>query len=744
MGIYFAKDWAKYPTATIHYETTNKSFLDLAAKYREMGIKNHAFILALVNPELRHVDPFQEDLPDNIKHAIIVECKINPWYFFREIARAPAQGSPDPNPVSANRGNVALWWCFFNHVTIFLIQPRQTGKSMSTDELMVLLLGIRCLATKINLLTKDDSLRKQNIDRIKEIFDFLPKYINRRTKKDSDNTESINIGALGNEYNTHLPRSSPKEAFKVGRGFTSPIFHGDEGPFQSNVHISLPAALPSLGAAIDIAKARGTDYGIIHTTTAGNLAEKEGAYYYDMLCNSAIWDERFFDAEDEDELREIITKAGHGHYRVNATFSHRQLGKTDEWLMEKLKTAEQKGVTANQDYFNIWVTGGMGNPIPTHLLRRIEKAGKDVLFTEIDRQDKFIIRWYISEEEIARRYRNGDHWTIGLDTSDASGGDDIGLVITDDETLEVLGAANYNTINLLSFSSYLCRLLLKYENTTLVPERKSSAIAIIDHLLYMLPAEGQDPFKRIYNSVVNDYDVDRQRYNEILMPLNRRTPEIYTINKRSFGFVTAGSGRYSRSELYSTTLQASVKDCADIVNDKILIGQLGGLIDKNGRIDHADGSHDDMVISWLLTQWFLRNAKNLSFYGVNPRKAMQRVGNDSKLSPQELMVKEYQKQLRAEIETIAEKISNEPDENITRLLERTLRVLNQQIILEEGEVRSVDEMIKRALERKKSRYKEQAQSRGFNSTTRGLDSFTPLIQTSFSSTPFSNATVRRI
>jgi hypothetical protein len=77
----------------------------------------------------------------------------------------------------------------------------------------------------------------------------------------------------------------------------------------------------------------------------------------------------------------------------------------------------------------------------------------------------------------------------------------------------------------------------------------------------MLPAEGEDPFRRLYNSVVNDYEIDRDRYNEILVPLNRRNPEIYVKNKRAFGFATSGSGRYSRSELYSTTLQVAIKDC---------------------------------------------------------------------------------------------------------------------------------------------------------------------------------------
>ena len=122
-------DWQSYPTAKIHLTTKNKSFVRQASVYRAMGIKNHAFLLALVNPELEFVDP--HDPAITIENMLLVgaECKVNPWYFFREVARAPAIGDPEPKMVEANRGNIALWWLFFCHVMVILIQIRQTGKS---------------------------------------------------------------------------------------------------------------------------------------------------------------------------------------------------------------------------------------------------------------------------------------------------------------------------------------------------------------------------------------------------------------------------------------------------------------------------------------------------------------------------------------------------------------------------------------------------------------------------------------
>ena len=50
--ILFYDDWRKYPGAIIDDQTSNESFIRLATIYRDMGIKNHAFPLVLLNPEL--------------------------------------------------------------------------------------------------------------------------------------------------------------------------------------------------------------------------------------------------------------------------------------------------------------------------------------------------------------------------------------------------------------------------------------------------------------------------------------------------------------------------------------------------------------------------------------------------------------------------------------------------------------------------------------------------------------------
>ena len=84
-----------------------------------------------------------------------------------------------------------------------------------------------------------------------------------------------------------------KNANKVGRGLTSPIFFVDEGPFQHHIDVALGAALTAGTAARKEAEEKGEPWGSVFTTTAGKRDEKEGRFFYKMLQESALWSERF-------------------------------------------------------------------------------------------------------------------------------------------------------------------------------------------------------------------------------------------------------------------------------------------------------------------------------------------------------------------------------------------------------------------------------------------------------------------
>lgn len=697
--ILFLDDWKRFPGAIANTETSNKSFVRLASVFKEMGIENYAFILALHNQELVGVDPFDPDLRIEMILKISIEAKINPWFFMRECVKAPPLAGVIPVPFGAHRGNVGMWWLFFNHITNILVQIRQTGKSFSADALVSYLMNIRCSNTQINLLTKDDTLRKNNIERIKGIEDNLPYYFKQRNSKDVCNTEMLTVRANNNTYMGHVPQKSEKMALNVGRGLTSPIFFVDEAPFQSNIALSLPAALTAGSAARKAAEDAGEPYGTVLTTTAGKKDDRDGGYVYDMVMESAFMSERFYDAKNREELSLMIRKnSSAGKLRVYSIYNHRQLGLTDKWLKDAIEGAER--ITpddADRDFFNVWTAGSQYSPLSVSMLEKIKSSMKESLHETIERG--YITRWYIPREEIVLRLTN-EKFILSMDSSDAQGGDDMSLTLMSVESGDVVAAGNYNETNLITFAEFVADWLINWSNIIFIPERKSSGVAIVDVLLRILPARGIDPFRRIFNRVVNDSEEFPDRFNEVNIPMGRRSSNIYVEYKKHFGFATSSGGITSRSDLYSITLQNAARYIGDKVNDYKTVSQITSLIVVNGRVDHPKGGKDDMVISWLLAYWLLSQGKNLAFYGIDYRTILRKATQTTGVPVDDYTAKE-QDRIRQEMDEIYQRLRQERDQFINSNLEHRLRYLNKQLILGENEIFSIDELINNVLEEKK-------------------------------------------
>lgn len=708
--ILFKSDWSKYPTSNIDLNTSNKSFIRIAALYKALGVENHCFPLALIDQSLSGIDPFSPNLTVEQVQRIIIESKINPWYFFREVARAPSLAGSDSRPLEANRGNIALYWLFFNHVFTTLIQIRQTGKSFSTDTLMNYLLVVACTDTKINLITKDDELRRKNIERLKEIYSELPPYFQLRTRNDANNSEEITIRALGNFYSTHVSQSSEKAANKLGRGLTSPIMHFDEPAFQTWISKALPAALAATGAAVDIAEAAGSHYGTILTTTAGKLDDRDGRFIYDIVQGSATWTETLFDSKDRNELYTTIRKMSNDAVcRVNITLNHRQLGKTDEWLLQKLEESVQTGDDANRDYFNMWTSGSQSSPLPTDILERMVASFKEPAYTEVDKVNRYTTRWYYSGDEFQNMIVHRPT-ILSIDTSEAIGKDDIGMLWTDPETFEILGAGHYNETNIIVFAEWLANLFIRFPKMVCIIERKSTGSSLLDYLLVYLTQRGIDPFKRLFNTVVQESANNKSVYDEIRKPMNRRDPNVYVKYRQNFGYNTSGSGKMARSVLFSELLLQTANQSCDVIRDKKLIDQICGLEIRNGRIDHSTKGHDDMVVAWLLAHYFLVKGNNLIHYGID----VTRIGmyssnadntnlNDfNNLSDSQLY---EQRVLKEKMDNLIKRLEDTKDEFIASKLEQEIRAISTRIIAESAQIHNIEAVLELAREKRRNQYK---------------------------------------
>ncbi len=693
--ILFEKDWDLYPTAIADYKTTNRSFVRYSELLRKRGIKNFAWPLQLLQPELQGVDPYSDSLTDHQKFMIREECIYNPFYFYREVMRVPPIAGIDPIPFIANRGNMSMYWSFYNHVDYMLIQIRQTGKSVGADGLNTQNLYFGLRNGRILLITKDDTLRRENIIRLRNIRGYLPKWLVVDDPNDANNQSVVTYNTAGNILRTAVGQNSEDAALNTGRGASVPVLQSDEGPFTSFIDVTLPAALASGNTARDEAARNNMPYGNIFTTTAGKIDSRSGSYMYkEFYTAGALFDETYYDSVDRADLVKRVKQNCTGRRTLFVgDWDHKQLGYSDEWLYEKLSNSGGTPDSIDRDFFNRWTNGGAMSPLSTAVLEAIGKSEMNPVWMEFG-AERFGIKWYALESEIAR-IAIDKPVILGLDTSDAIGRDAISLVFTDAYSLALLGSATVNEAYLPSVAMWVAKILLKYPKVTLVIEKKSSAQTFIDTAIVVLAKAGIDPTTRMYCRVNDERGKEGGLYEKMQsVAIARRTVEFYDPVRSLFGFNTSGS---SRDLLYGIVLTAAAQRCCTKIYDRILSGELRQLTVKNGRIDHSSSGHDDTIIAWLLTHWFLMYGKNLDIYGIDSSKIQLRALKDGSVGTEEDADRlKEQELLNAEIESILGRLKNTSSVHQVITLEAQLRKVLNKLESTGAEPMSIDQLLQDA------------------------------------------------
>lgn len=710
--ILFLQDWIKYPNAIVHTSTKNQSFIDLANIYKKMGIKNYYFHLQLHDRRLEFVDPYDPNLTQEQKIWIAAECAINPFYYFREIAPTP-EGNLK-NRFRANRANISLFWSFFNNCQYLLIQPRQTGKSYSTDVLMTYLLnfstGLRML-----LYTKDRPLAVKNVIRLRKLFERMPKWLNRMTKKDSNNQETITVLDRRNYYNTIVAQDSVEDADKKGRGDTVEIRHCDEIAYCKNNFITIPTMGSAMNAAKDDAMREGKFTGSIFTTTAGKKDSPEGKWAYELFTESAQWDEKYLDCKDVVEFEKMVRKDSNpqseiakitGTFSIQGTFSHRQMGYTDEWLINKIVENRVSPEAALRDYYNVWTSGNEVSPFTTKQLQMMTNSKMEPVYRDIG-TNGLTVKWYYNQDEI-NHLMNNVPVIVGMDSSSNVGRDSTTLTFVNAINLEIIGCADCNNVNLYNYAQWLADLMIRYPKILIVPENKSSAQGIIDYLIEVLPSYNIDPFKRVFNIVVNERDSNPRRFDTMDSHPSRMS--IANQYRPLFGYMTTGTGRYTRNNLYNETLYRAVDIVADKIKDSRLVDELLGLVVLDGRIDHLKGKHDDQVISWLLACWFIFNARNVFYYDIIKQRFLSDVVEaGTAVDPVKLAYNREQENIRNKIESLYNDLNNTDDYFEFSKIEKSIRLLEQRLNPEErNKIIGMSDMINELKENRKINMMKQS------------------------------------
>ena len=656
MTILYIDDWNKYPNAIVDYSPENKLWIIEAKKLELMGVKNNKFFLSLLNPNLKGVDPYDPNLSDETKRDILAESKINYWYKLRT-QRAPGESGSGIRKLEPNRMIIALSWLYLSHITVYLVAPRQVGKSFIIWVLVGWLITIRCEDTSVNLVTKNRKLLVESVDDVKKIIATYPDYLNTRTKDDTDNTVEVSIASLGNKLETHLSSADPVHANNVCRGTTAPTLIGDEHGFIPNNRIAMAAATQVGNKARKLADESGSPWGTIYATSAAPTNTEKGAFAHSLFTGSFVWTELMFDMADANEVKmTAINNSRDKKPRIGLCFNHLQLGLGEEWFRAAIESADSSDKESiGQELLNIWSSGDDLHPIDIKVLDVIKASEVAPVYTEISKIENYIARWYIPKEDIAR-YMAHVPCVMALDTSDAGGGDDIGMCITSIHDGSVVAAGTYNATNIILLSSYFyLNFIQKYTNLLTIIERKSTGSSMIDDLVLRMLTDNINPFKRLWNTVVQSKDSDPVAFKDINNTNMSHLARMCNKYKKCIGFSTAGGeGLMSRKRLYSDVLGLATEKSCNTVKDAEIVSQLRTLTRRNGRVDHEVNAHDDMVIAWLLTHFVMMKSTNMNFYGIDANHIMSKHVSpfSVKLSNKEIAEKKKQEIYRKTIDKL--------------------------------------------------------------------------------------------
>lgn len=183
------------------YTTRNKSFMDLYLTLKDKGIKNNHFHLLLFDKSLVGLDPRDPGLSNEVKRKIIEECSMNIWYFLREVARVPAQGSSTGAPVNLNLINLAQVYLYINKINSWTEGHRHCFKTGICE-----LLGVynELFGNKFEIKAHKKDLEKYNMYNFSEMKELVPEYLSKIVLKNNGNNSDKIILYPDAEFNKDL------------------------------------------------------------------------------------------------------------------------------------------------------------------------------------------------------------------------------------------------------------------------------------------------------------------------------------------------------------------------------------------------------------------------------------------------------------------------------------------------------------------------------------------------------------
>lgn len=625
------------------FGTKNSSFLLTAQELKTLGIKNWYFMLEVRHPEfgVQDLDPHSSDLTEEEMGRLIVECKHNPWFFFREVALVPVRGAGNLKPI-LSRASLAAVWCFIHSVDFMLCQPRQTYKSTWCTLILEYMFIYEFQNVEIPMMHIRQDRCLESAEMLRDYICTLPKYMNPWSNRNKlPGTKSLKY----EEHNTSITilsqADSAVKAKDKMRGFT--VFGAmlEEYEYIPYYTYVMEGATPAIISGRDIARQTGGRTCVMSLSTPGDLETETGRRAQHMIDLTPQFNEQMYDMTEK-ELDEFFS----GMTRVNESgdpqpvttlyieFNYKQLRKDEKWLNEQYQEA------LRLDRLDEYRRGV--------LLQRYRGSGS-VLFEQADIDyiqnhvkepvhTLFLLKkfnLYVYQHQIYSPDLNSETpyfdtqipYLIGVDVSAGGNGDNTTIIIVNPYTLEIAAELSSPYIGSLDLMRLIAVIAKLCPRGIFCLETNSIGKSIVDFV------QESQLENRFYHDPKLDMAKNAIQHEKSATVLLRQKAE----QKYYIGTYVTTTVRNNMFDL----LKRYVKEYKHLLNTRYLVKDILNLErGKNGKIAAAEGEHDDMVMAYLHVLYVLHYGAELGRFGIDKRRCTYEKARD--------VVRDYDKSLKEE------------------------------------------------------------------------------------------------
>lgn len=591
-------------TVYLQKTTNNQSFLQMHYYLRDIGIKNNAFFLILFDPDLDGVDPRDPRLNLFMKQKILAECMKNYWYFIREVIRVPESGGAigSGKKYELNRGNLALNYGFMFNWNMFFELPRQRGKTVSILCRLLWEFLYGTTNSQMSFFNKKHEDSKLNLQRFKEIRAALPSYlqmsesygVDGQKLKAPNSVETLQHPRNGNKIKTLPAARNKTSASSLGRGETVPRLWFDEYAFtlfNSTIYMS---AVPGYKTASINAKRNNAPYGILISTTPGDMTTDEGMSAFKTKEAATPFSEEMYDMSYE-RLSELLAANTNSSF-VYIRFSYQQLGCSEEWFKQMVIDMEKRWPDIRREVLLEWSTVTDNSPFSKEDLNIVKGLIREPIKT-MYLANNFPFNIY---EYINLRFPP----IIGVDVSGGYLRDSSAITVIDSRTTNVCADMNCNYISPIDLARVIYELVTSHmPNAVVNIERNGGFGASVIAKLKTTKIK-----RNLYYEIKDK--VTEERFNGSKAYRTVQKTKVYGLDSTK-----------AVRDILIEILRERMELHKDKFVSPIIYRELETLeVKRNGKVEHSANGHDDQIFSYLMALYVWYEGTNLKEnYGIIKR-----------------------------------------------------------------------------------------------------------------------------